>query len=346
MTYDITKKIKQRDSNMELLRVVTMCMIVFLHLDIFLLEEPHFFNCDSASYYIILFNKSLTIISVNVFIMLSGWYGIKMKWERFIGLWFQVFFFMAIGLLCYFIYTGQLIHLKVLIKYILLMDGSSYEFFQSYTLLYLFSPMLNLYAEKANKKNFITFLCVFFLIQFLWGCLSWGYVYFGNGYSVISYMGIYLFARYTKIHHLGESVKSYQWIIIYIMLSLLGSTLAFIGGRDNHIVYNIAFSYASPIIILSSFSFLYFFSTIKLHSKKINWIAKHSFAVYLFHMNIFILPNIIFTCKIYETDKNLNNFFLIAIITCILIYIISVLLDICRLNIWNKIVNIINITRK
>lgn len=84
MTYDITKKIKQRDYNMELLRLVNMCMIVFLHLDIFLLKEPQFFNFDSASYYRILFNKSLTIISVNVFIMLSGWYGIKMKWERFI----------------------------------------------------------------------------------------------------------------------------------------------------------------------------------------------------------------------------------------------------------------------
>ena len=298
MTYDIIKKIKQRDYNMELLRLVNMCMIVFLHLDIFLFKEPQFFNFDSASYYRILFNKSLTIISVNVFIMLSGWYGIKMKWERFIGLWFQVFFFMAIGLLCYFIYTGQLIHLKVLIKYILLMDGSSYEFFQSYTLLYLFSPMLNLYAEKANKKNFITFLCVFFLIQFLWGCLSWGYVYFGNGYSVIFYMGIYLFAKYIKIHHLRESVKSYQWIIIYILLSLLGSTLEFYGGRDNHTVYNLAFSYASPMIILSSFSLLFFFSTIKLHTIIINWIAKHSFAVNLFHMNFCSSPYILHLQKL------------------------------------------------
>ena len=337
---------KQRDSNMELLRIITMCMIVILHLDIFLLEEPGYFNKASTSYYFILFVNSLTIIGVNVFIMLSGWYGIKLKWNRFIELWFQVFFFIAIGLICNFIFTGQMIPIKELLSHVFLMSGSDYGFFQSYILLYIFSPLLNQYAELASKKAFTTFLSVFFLIQLVWGCLSWGYVYFGNGYSAISYMGIYLLARFAKIYHWGNHIKSDQWFFIYLLLTILGSTLAFTGGRHNHTIYNIAYSYASPFVVLASFAFLYFFSTLKLRNRVVNWIAKHCFAVYLFHMNIFILPHIIQICQNYGADKSLSIFCLIAILTCIFIFTISILLDMCRLSLWNFLLGIIkSITR-
>ena len=197
--------------------------------------------------------------------------------------------------------------------------------------------MLNQYAETASKNVFTKFLSIYFLIQLLWGCLSWGYAYFGNGYSALSFMGIYLLSRFARINHLGELLKCYQWLISYILLSLIGTTIAFTFGRYLYSAYNLAYSYASPIIILSSISFLCCFSKIKLQSSIVNWISKHCFGVYLFHMNIFILPFIIRICKQIGADRSLFLFCIVSILGCLLAFTISILLDICRLFVWNLI---------
>lgn len=328
---------KKRDSNIELLRIITIIMIVVLHMDVFILDDPLFYKDSDALRYLTLFIKSLSNIGVNVFVIISGWYGIRINWTRFGGLWFQVFFFSLIGYL-YYVFAQNNVTCKDSVKYFFLMTGTEYGFFQSYILLYLLSPMLNSFIKYNNKKDIITLLLFFYLIQTFWGCLSWGYVYYGNGYSVVSYIGLYLIARFAKEYNIGFKRNRNFWFFFYLGLSIGGSAMAFL-GKDLEIPNRIAFSYASPLVIISSFAFFSFFNQLDIDSTIINKIAKHCFAVYLFHVNSFIMPIIIIICKSYISAHNtLLSYFLVVVFSCILLFVTSLLLDIVRLTLWNYIV--------
>ena len=332
---------KLRDSNMELLRIVTMSMIVVLHLIVYLLENTEYSSNSFFSLFWIKYTKSLTIVSVNVFVMLSGWYGIHLKWQRFSELWFQVIFWGLIGLCIGFLCKKD-ISLSYAIKYLLLANGDMYGFFQSYIILYIISPLLNLYIDTAKKDQIISLLLAFFIIQLLWGCLSWGYIYFGNGYSCVSFMGIYLLARFAKKNYIGIRFSSFLYIGFYFLLSFVGTMITISLSNWNSGAFAfwgeaLAYSYASPIVIISAFSFLCYFSKIRIKPNQvINYISKHSFAVYLFHINIFILPTFLHLCSSY-IDGQLHHFIILAIVACICIFAVSVILDSFRLGIWNYI---------
>ena len=81
-----------RDSNMELLRIIAMIGILVLHADYFALGFPKMGDCSSSPLFTI-FIESIFIISVNLFVLLSGWYGIKPRKKVFFESLFSDFLF-------------------------------------------------------------------------------------------------------------------------------------------------------------------------------------------------------------------------------------------------------------
>ena len=332
----VSQILKRRDSNMELLRIVTMCMIVLLHLVVFLLEAPEKKLMGIVGLPVLIV-KSLVIISVNVFVLLSGWYGIKVKLKRLAELCFQVFFFGVIGILISN-YFSDTLSLKKMISYLFLMTGNEYVFFQSYILLYVFSPILNMFAERTDRRTFTIFLMMFFVIQFVWGCLSWGYIYFGNGYSAISFIGVYLLARYIKIYRIEffpikKSILYYG--VIYLIVSIVGGVAAYFLQKYNLPGYNCVYSYASPVVVFSALMFLLLFSKLSFESRWVNRLSRHCFAVYLFHMNSLILPVLVLFGKNYVISESLFHIVKLFFLAEIVIFTISILLDVLRLAIWD-----------
>ena len=88
--------IKNRQSNLELLRLLAMLMIMVGHALYFsfpdksqIIDAPFW----SSSFFLA---KGLTVCSVNVFVMISGWFGIKCKVVRLFSLLFQTIFFASV----------------------------------------------------------------------------------------------------------------------------------------------------------------------------------------------------------------------------------------------------------
>ena len=67
-----------RESNMELLRVLCMLFIVCGHIT---LAHKSDLMGDS-SYYINYFFRSFAVVAVNVYVLISGYYGIKLKVKK------------------------------------------------------------------------------------------------------------------------------------------------------------------------------------------------------------------------------------------------------------------------
>ena len=76
-----------RESNIEALRLLSMLMVLNLH---------SFWGYDNGSgilQVLDFFRESTSVCAVNVFLLISGYFGIKWKWKSFYNLVFQVFFY-------------------------------------------------------------------------------------------------------------------------------------------------------------------------------------------------------------------------------------------------------------
>ena len=189
----------ERQSNMELLRLVAMMMILVMHMDYGAFGLPTAESVENAPMTTFgrIFVEHLCLVAVNVYVLISGWFGIRPKMKSFVRLMLQVAMYSII-------ITGAFLLLgKTTFKigYVtdMLIIGKQYWFVVSYLLLYLVSPILNTFVEHSSKREFQWMLLVFFGFQFVY---SWifGLEEFAGGYSALSFMGLYLLARYVKIY--------------------------------------------------------------------------------------------------------------------------------------------------
>lgn len=189
----------ERQSNMELLRLVAMMMILVMHMDYGAFGLPTAESVEQAPMTTFgrIFVEHLCLVAVNVYVLISGWFGIRPKMKGFVRLMLQVATYSII-------ITGAFLLLgKTTFKigYVtdMLIIGKQYWFVVSYLLLYLVSPILNTFVEHSSKREFQWMLLVFFGFQFVY---SWifGLEEFAGGYSALSFMGLYLLARYVKIY--------------------------------------------------------------------------------------------------------------------------------------------------
>lgn len=346
-----------RDSNMELLRIVAMLLVLVVHADFASLGSPTIIEIIDAPYSSIvrLGVEYISIISVNVFVLLSGWYGIKMKSKGLIGLLFQSMFFGILGIILYNILVNtfipsnafQGVNLDVATPAsaffsILMINFEDYWFVKSYVLLYILSPILNAYVEQYSHKQFRTILALFFISQFLWGWYYGSVGFFSNGYSAMSFIGLYLLARYIRIYQPAFSkYHKSKDVLVYIVLTIISTTLAFVSINQGwNLLYSATYKYNSPLVIAASIAFLLFFSKIRFQSSIVNTIASSAFGVYLLHAqsNLYIIYTKTIR-KWFETENNCC--FLLNTITFIItLFVASVLIDKIRIYLWNKITKV------
>ena len=86
-------------------------------------------------------------------------------------------------------------------------------FIKAYMGLYILSPILNAFVNNTEKKTFKNVLISFFVFQTIYSWISDGAVFFENGYSTISFIGLYLLARYTKIYLAAKNTPPRQFLV-------------------------------------------------------------------------------------------------------------------------------------
>lgn len=319
-------KEKLRDSNMEMLRIVSMLLVMIVHADFMVLKPPSSETLANAPIetFSRLFIGTLASVCVNVFIMISGWYGIKWSLKRLFKLLFQVLC-ISVLLFCFLTNEWSISACLHEFKTILLMED--YWFVKAYVILFLVAPALNAYADSATRQQFKTLLVSFFVIQTLFSYIG-NSLWYSDGYSPLPFLTLYLLARYMRLYpnrftKLGKGTD----VAIYFAGSLTITCISMIllaytdsGGR--------MFNYTSPLMIIISAYFFLFFTKVKSQSRGINWIAKSCVAAYLVHMNTHFFA-IIFAPKILAWYNGMPGHVAIVYIAIFIlsIFIASILLD-------------------
>ena len=290
----ISKSVGLRDSNMELLRIIAMLLVCIVHANFRALPVPTYEEVftNVGSSILRYFTESVSVICVNLFVLLSGWYGIKFKFCRLKEFLLQVLFFSILGAGIYYGIHPEGFSVKDIVGHILLTGQWDYWFVKSYLGLYLFAPVLNLFVEHCDKKQFQAFLICFYVFQTVYAFVFWnGAPYLQNGYSALSFMGLYLLARYIRLYSLRiwELPRWYD-MAIYMCIVACNTVFSFLLQRNNLPTGNL-FYYSSPLVIVAAIHFMLFFTKFNFHSKWVNWVAGSAFAVYLLHSNSYLASN-------------------------------------------------------
>ena len=195
---------KERDSNIELLRLLAMFLVLVVHADFFSIGRPLQDDTIATpiSTFFRFFFESMSIVCVNIFVLISGWFGIKPKASSFCNFIFQCLFFL-VGIYVTFLLLGlTTLSVRGLAGCLVMLSGD--WFIKAYIGLYILAPVLNAFADNADKKTYRRVLLAFFTFQTIYSWVCSGAVFFESGYSTMSFIGLYLLARYLNRYPLKE----------------------------------------------------------------------------------------------------------------------------------------------
>lgn len=277
----------QRQSNIELLRIISMAMIVIVHLDVASLglSAPAKYISDiTARHWWQLIVESAVIIGVNCFTLISGYFGIHARWSGFWKLTAQCMFY-AVGIYSALAIAGLVPwNLQTWLESWMVYTHTDLWYVPAYLGLFLLSPFINAAVTQLSRKQFGIWLGAFILFN-VWAGWVWGGRFNPTGYTVIQLVMMYLIGRYIGLYAPAVSCPKklrLSCVIIYIAATA-GITL-YAGLVD----ISKTFAYNSPLVIISSVAFFLIFTTFRFKSGIINSIASSAFAVYLIHKNPYI----------------------------------------------------------
>ena len=335
----------RRESNVELLRIISMILVLVSHASYTSISSPtqEDISVSLDSSLLRALNEALSEVCVNAFVLISGWYGIKARGKRFAELLFQVLFVSIIIYIAMRI-TGLIRPMDVngWVELILI-KHKGYWFVKAYIILYLFAPVLNTFVDNVSRKQLKTFLIAFFVVQVIYGFYHYGGWYAG-GYSPLSFMGLYILARYMRIYpnkytQFNKYIDFSLYIVLSVITAVCSLALTYIYDKGGTVL----FLYSSPLMILSSVFFFLFFTKLSFHSRIVNWVAASCFAVYLVHNSPYIFhPYYIDVIKQWFDTETSFLFMLYTTGLIFVFFVFSILFDKVRIMVWKFLCGLYN----
>lgn len=281
--------IKQRNSNIELLRVISMLMVVALHYlnQGGILENAVYGDVNYAVSWLV---EAASYASVNIYVLISGWMLSQSKEPVRIGkvvrLILEVVFY-SVGIYLVFCVAGVTrFNIKTLIfGYLFPLIHGQYWFATVYVVLYLLSPFLNKMLSaltKAEQRNLLVITgCVFAVLPSLF-FFSGNSVGINDGYSLIWFIFLYFLADYLRRYPLQISGKKLLLAYLLSVLATFGLKLfqQMILGKELWDWY----SYTSVTVLVGSVALFLFFMQIPPKQNRFwNALGKTTFGVFLIH---------------------------------------------------------------
>lgn len=338
------KQLNVRNSSIELLRIISMIMIV----------SGHFATHGGFSFDI----KSLSVprlwwgfiemggnLGVNVFVLISGYFlvasnGKTFNLNRILKFWGQVFVY---SITIYFIFGVigiQEIGLISIINTLFPITFSSWWFASTYFVLYLLHPFINMFLQKLDKKAYQALIAMQLL---LWCVIPTFTTSYYQSNSLLWFITLYCVAGYVRIFGLNPrfTAKSYLgfWLLTStlrylscICLMIIGIKIPFAG---EYCIY--FYNPQSILTFLSALSLFMVFEKCNIgYIKWINIIASATFGVYLIHDSNIIRP--LLWQELFKNAQYQDSMLLIpySIIVVAIVYLICTLIDLLRQQIIEK----------
>ncbi len=350
----VSPKKKERMSNFDLMKIISMFFILIWHFihNTYLLD-----NTTGFLHFSLVLLWFISIVHVNSFIISMGYFQCekRFKFSRFLSLNNAAWFYKVLFLIIFIILGIEVSTLdKVrLISPLTLYD--QYWFLVTYLILYWLSPFLNIAIKNMSKKTFRNMIIVLFIFSSILPTISGQLFYWNNyGHSIFSFVLLYYIGAYLKKYPINTNYyfknittnsKRLFFIVLFFALAIFNAFIYHYGEElvlssssilqeiGNNFI-NSKLGFDNPLVILQTICFFLFFSTLDIKNKKINYIASCTFAVYLIHDNFLVRKELYSLFFMFGYEKSFIQIYGRIFIMSILVFVICTIIESIRKKIF------------
>ncbi len=295
----------KRLSGIELLRIIAILQIIFLHLFQYGKLYVALTLKDSSASYVVDIMWCLSRTPVDVFVMISGYFLVTShsdirKTIARCGKPYQGMFFysLLIGII-FFITTPKLFVTPEVFKMFLPFFSRTWYFLDNYIIILLISPFLNKMLASLNKKEYLYLMTVAFVVVSLWSTLSKIKVvndvvntskitdsYYGK--SLIGFLLMYIIGGYLRLFVDDSKYTVWKKRLCYILLFLLLCTVDYTLHLNIAEYKNVYGMFNNPFVLLESVCMILFFRSLHFSNDIINSLASTTLGIYAIHEHPYV----------------------------------------------------------
>ena len=255
---------KVRNSNIELLRIIAMTFIVIWHISVHAQKG----ELNSHNYIV-----AFCTTGVNLFILISGYFGIKLTWKNLLTLISTIVFYNITTIALRWGITNTAPDINSIKSLCAPLRESHWWFINCYFNLMLLSPIINIALDKATKRQLKYFLGALLFLSCISG-FCFGNSINQNGYNTFNLVTIYVLGSAIRKFNLPEKISSKKLLLIYFLCTLSLFLCTF------KIMYKSTF-YNNPLVIASAVCLFCLIAKLNFRSKAVNYISSFMLPIYL-----------------------------------------------------------------
>lgn len=271
-----------RNSNHELLRIVSMYMIVFIHTNMYLGD----FCNGSIGKFFNGFVNGICNIGVSCFILISGYYGVRFSVQKLVKMECMMITYSLLETMILCLALPEQMQgaalLEQLVKSFLPFTTRKYWFYSCYVCLLLLSGYIQKFIEKLEQKEFERLLLLLIVLFSVLPTLFYFELIPDNGKGLVQMIMVYMMGRYIRMYRdrpINDLWGKGKAVLLFVILWMLnGVSHEFpiqIGGIYHHLCKDNSVTNLMIATIL-----FYLFKELNLKSGLINKAASCVFAVF------------------------------------------------------------------
>lgn len=275
----MASKTYNRDSNLELLRIVCMLFILMHHFVVHVFY-PHLALCDgNLGWYraVCIAINGFAYVGVNCFLLISGYYGIKFRWKSIFNLYCICAFYALLVVIGRCVWQGVPFDKGMVYAIVLPFSHSELWFITCYSALFLLSPLLNKAIEGLNRKEFVFALILLTIVNLYFG-FYW-HLHNVDGYNLVQFVYVYFIGAFLHKFPL-KKLNRKKSMLLYVIGALLWAVITLLSVKWR-IPHWFSFRYNNPLVILSSIGLFVYMTKLEIRNPKINALASGALAAYL-----------------------------------------------------------------
>ncbi len=359
-------KKKERQSGIELLRIIAMLQIIYLHLYQYGELRAGSINAGDLDGFLTTFVWSFCRAPVDLFIMVTGYFMITAKFDikkttkRALTTYGAMIFY-SIGIsVIYFIINPDKVNAVSVAKAVFPLTSKTWYFLSNYIVILLLSPFINKMLVSLTKKQYLYFVGIIFFVMSIWSTLA-GIdgldkvfrvdkivdPYYGK--SIAGFLLCYFIGGYLRLfvpQHKDESKKTdvkLRYLICFVVLCIVD-----IGLKYTFKQYGTVFGmFNNPLVVFESAFLILFFRDFRFRSKLVNTMAGTTLGIYAIHehpyVRTWLWDTINFNNKaLYDTLIYVP----LAILACVAVFVSCGFIELIRLRIFGFFAKIFSTANK
>lgn len=271
---------KTRNASFELLRIICMFMIVYYHLFV---KIDYISVIKSPVYSTILYPLHIAVIC---FVLISGYFRIKLSCKRLLKFLVQVLFYNVLAYGIYVFSYGEFSLKDFFFSFLPFSHNQDLWFVRTYLMLMLISPILNKYLDTTPPEKICMMFAILIFISMYLGT-------FGNdsslkeGKNIVNFITIYFLGSEFRNKRFVPNISKKNILIMFLSFNFLFMLVVYFGYGTSLVskLRTISWDYNSPLLVFNAGLFFLLFEKMSFSSSAILNIASSVFPIYLLHSN-------------------------------------------------------------